>query len=241
MALASVAAEAKLAGIPKAFRNQQPTVTKKSAKPFNYAKAAKQFGLLLSVAVSFAFLSVMHSYHEALRKQEQLTKLFNNPNARVAAGAKGKNVLKELQTSKKQAAKKVKAVKQAPKKVTKVDKTQETLSQILKLLEEQNKAKVAQQAQQVVEPPTYQPPVLTTAPAATNNQTFSYQLYDQANVYPTMPRPEIYTAPQPQPLLIPQQPAPAVQVKKETKSSPTLEEIIGLLKKTQAAQIDLES
>lgn len=245
IALASVAAQAKVASVPEAFREEVKYAkmyqSNKTTKPFNYTKAVKQTSVLMAVALSLAFYTVLHRYHAALKKQEQLTKLFNNPNARVAAGSKGKAVLKKLENAKKAAAAKKTVKKAAPKKAApkKVNESEETLSKILKLLEEQNKAK-AQQT--VVSPPVYQPPVIETAAPANNNQTFSYQLYDQATVYPTMAKPEMYVAPQPQPLLIPQQVAPVAQPKKEVKkASPTLEEIITLLKKTQAAQVDLES
>lgn len=228
IALSNVAAEA------KAVKNQ-PSKVVKTAKPFNYSKAAKESLLLLAIAGSIAFYSVMHSYHDALKKQEQLTMLFNNPNARVAAGSKGKDVLKKLKSAKKPV-----------KKVSKVEKTEETLTKILNLLEEQNKAKAAEKAQQIVEPPAYQAPLLETAAPVANSNQISYTLYDQATIYPTVTRPDLYIAPQPQPLLVPVQPAPVVveqpkpKVEKDN-SSATLEQIISMLKKTQAAQVDLES
>lgn len=130
----------------------------------------------MTIALTFAFYSVMHSYHDALKKQEQLTKLFNNPKARVAAGPQGKAVLKELEETKKAhtaATKKAtkKTVKKAAPAPKKVNQTEETLSKILKLLEEQNKVKVSKQEQQTaVATPVYQPPVLeTVAPVINNN------------------------------------------------------------------------
>lgn len=136
-------------------------------------------------------------------------------------------------------------MKAAPKtkKVVKKTANEETLEKILNLLQEQQKVKAEKAAQQIVEPPSYQPPVLETA-AAASNQTFSYTLYDQATTFPTVTKPEIYINPQPQPLLIPQQPVPVVveQPKKTTKAA-SVDQIIGLLKKAQAAQIvdDLEA
>ena len=133
--------------------------------------------------------------------------------------------------------------KERCKKVVKKSANEETLEKILKLLEQQQKVKAEKAAEQIIQPPAYQPPVLETAPATTN-QTFSYTLYDQATAYPAVTKPEIYINPQPQPLLIPQQPAPVVveQPKKTTKAA-TVDQIIGLLKKAQAAQIvdDIEA
>mmetsp|Transcript_103049 Transcript_103049/g.142583 ORF Transcript_103049/g.142583 Transcript_103049/m.142583 type:complete len:464 (+) Transcript_103049:345-1736(+) len=236
-ALASVKAQAKLAGVPKAFREEVAQKNNKVAKkPFNFMRAAKIGAAIFFTGLAFAYQAAMKSYHEALHKQEQLTKLFNNPNARVAAGAQGKAILKKISEKKAAATKKAKATKKvvkAPKtkKVVKKSANEETLEKILKLLEEQQRVKAEKASQQIVEPPAYQPPVLEAAPVV-NNQTFSYTLYDQATTFPTVSKPEIYINPQPQPLLIPQQPAPVVveQPKKNTKSA-TVDQIIGLLKK----------
>lgn len=44
----------------------------------------------------------MKSYHIAMQKQEQLVTIFNNPNSRVAAGEKGKEVLDQMKDQKKE-------------------------------------------------------------------------------------------------------------------------------------------
>ena len=50
------------------------------------------------------FYVTLKTYHAHLEKQDQLTALLNNPNARVASGKKGKTVLKKLQAKKLQLA-----------------------------------------------------------------------------------------------------------------------------------------
>lgn len=145
-ALSSVAAEA------KAFRKESTRQTTKTTnKPFNYMRAAKISAAIVAAGLCFAFQSVLKSYHAALKKQEQLTRLFNNPNARVAAGDQGKSILKKLSDAKKNVKKTPKkAVKASPKKVVKKSANEETLEKILKLLEEQKRVKTDMEAQQIV-------------------------------------------------------------------------------------------
>lgn len=137
-ALASLAksTKSKIGDVPNAFKKEFTKKANVSHKPFNFVRAAKVGASIFGVALCLAFHSVMKSYHAALKKQEQLTKLFNNPNARVAAGAQGKAVLKKIAETKKQAKKapKKKVVKAAPKKVVKKSESEETLEKILKLL-----------------------------------------------------------------------------------------------------------
>lgn len=78
-------------------------------------------------------MGLMKQYHQALRKQEQLTKLFNNPNARVAAGEQGKSIMKKLEAPQEKKVQKAKKA-QKPKKVSNTN--EETLAKILKLLED---------------------------------------------------------------------------------------------------------
>lgn len=100
-ALAHVASMAKTASIPSAFRKEVALKnTQYVKKPFNYMRAAKIGGFVFLTGLALAYQSVIKSYHEAVHKQEQLTKLFNNPNARVASGSEGKAILKKLSAKK---------------------------------------------------------------------------------------------------------------------------------------------
>lgn len=56
----------------------------------------KALGVILIATVSLSFFVTMKSYHAALEKQEQLTELCNNPNARVTSGQEGKELLEKL-------------------------------------------------------------------------------------------------------------------------------------------------
>jgi hypothetical protein len=55
------------------------------------------FVVFMAMAViTVAYVMVFKSYHAALEKQDSLTELFKNPNARVASGKKGKKLTKKL-------------------------------------------------------------------------------------------------------------------------------------------------
>lgn len=145
-ALASVAAQSKKTKETRSLKaglrqNKAKNVTidiSKSSekKQFNYGRAAKLAAFIFAAGASFSLMGLMKQYHQALRKQEQLTKLFNNPNARVAAGEQGKTIMKKLQAPKE---KKVQKPKKVQKKVSNTN--EDTLAKILKLLEDQQKSK----------------------------------------------------------------------------------------------------
>lgn len=63
-----------------------------------------------TVACGVFYLVTFKTYHSAVDKLDKITAIFNNPNARVAAGTQGKRVLKKLGVMKEAAA------KPAPKK-----------------------------------------------------------------------------------------------------------------------------
>jgi hypothetical protein len=70
--------------------------------------------------ISIAYYVTFKTYHTSLAKMESLKKLLTNPNARVAAGAQGKSILKRLNADKK--------VKETPKKIVKSVKADETVT-----------------------------------------------------------------------------------------------------------------
>ena len=59
-------------------------------------------GGLLAAGSAFIFLVNFTSYKNALAMHDQLTEVYNNPNARVASGKQGKKVLAALEVHKKQ-------------------------------------------------------------------------------------------------------------------------------------------
>jgi len=59
-------------------------------------EAAGIASFVLIGAISVGYLLAFKSYSASVEKQEKLTALFHNPNARVAAGDQGKSLLKKL-------------------------------------------------------------------------------------------------------------------------------------------------
>lgn len=84
-----------------------------SEKQFNknLRSTAAFVGFMVTLAMCVSFYVTLKTYHAHLQKRDQLMALMKNPNARVAVGKKGKEVVKKL-------AKKSKALKaEKPKKV----------------------------------------------------------------------------------------------------------------------------
>lgn len=82
---------------------------------------------VLTTGISIAYYVTFRTYHTALSKMESLKKLLTNPNARVAAGDKGKSILKRLNADKKKV--------QAPKKIVKSTKGSETVELLKQLID----------------------------------------------------------------------------------------------------------
>lgn len=83
-----------------------------SEKQFNknLKSTAAFVGFMITLAMCVSFYVTLKTYHAHLQKRDQLIALMKNPNARVAVGKKGKEVVKKL-------AKKSKSLKAAePKK-----------------------------------------------------------------------------------------------------------------------------
>jgi hypothetical protein len=53
-------------------------------------------GVALIGALSLSYCVIFKNYHSALEKQESLTALFKNPNARVVSGKKGQKIVKQI-------------------------------------------------------------------------------------------------------------------------------------------------
>jgi len=90
---------------------------KVSEKQFgkNLKSTAAFVGFMITLAMCVSFFVTLKTYHAHLVKRDQLVALMKNPNARVAVGQKGKDVVKKI-------AAKSKALKAsaAPKKVANV-------------------------------------------------------------------------------------------------------------------------
>jgi len=104
-----------------------------SEKQFNknLRSTAAFVGFMVTLATCVAFYVTLKTYHAHLQKREQLVALLKNPNARVASGKKGKEIVKKL-------AEKSKALKGAAKPKKDVKKADD-----LEALIESAKAKKA--------------------------------------------------------------------------------------------------
>jgi len=113
---------------------------------------------VLTTGISIAYYVTFRTYHTALSKMESLKKLLSNPNARVAAGAKGKSILKRLNADKKKA--------EAPKKIVKSTKTDETVNLLKQLID-------ARQTEKAYEAPLLEQeaPKKLAAPKTPNDHT----------------------------------------------------------------------
>ena len=74
-------------------------------------------GFMITLASCVAFYVTLKTYHAHLQKRDQLIALLKNPNARVAVGKKGKEVVKKLAEK----SKSLKAAAEPKKKVAKAD------------------------------------------------------------------------------------------------------------------------
>ena len=69
-------------------------------------------GFIGTLAICMAFFITLKTYHTHLEKKDQLVALLKNPNARVAHGEQGKEIVKKIIKKKKEIEK-----KEAPKKI----------------------------------------------------------------------------------------------------------------------------
>jgi hydroxypyruvate isomerase len=82
---------------------------------------------LLTTGLSVAFYVTFKSYHSALTKLNSLKKLLASPNARVAHGETGKNILKRLRAEQHKT--------ETPALITKATKSNETVDLLKQLIE----------------------------------------------------------------------------------------------------------
>jgi hypothetical protein len=86
----------------------------KSEPRVGSSKESGQFMLFMVMAViTVVYVMVFKSYHAALEKQDSLTELFKNPNARVASGKQGKKLTKKLKALEEPEKKKASKVKKS--------------------------------------------------------------------------------------------------------------------------------
>lgn len=102
-------------------------------------------------------------YHASLVRLDSLTKILNNPNARVATKEQGKEVMKKLQSTK--------TPETADLELNKAEKIQSTLEKVQALLEAAKDKQAVEMAPVIKEPTAgfYKPPVLQAAHAPTTN------------------------------------------------------------------------
>lgn len=117
----------------------------------NLRSTGRFVAFIVTGSLCIAFFIHFRTYHASLEKLDQLTALFNNPNARVASGDQGKRILKKLGVG-------TEAEKQEDKQL----QLNETLEKVAELLKNGPK----------VEPPT---PKLSQIVEETN-QISSYQV-----------------------------------------------------------------
>lgn len=146
--------------------------------------------LLATVGSCVYFFVSIKMYHASLVRLDSLTKILNNPNARVATKEQGKEVMKKLQSTKAPA-----TTETADLEATKAEKIQSTLEKVQALLEAAKDKQAVELTPVVKEPsaPTagfYKPPVLQAAhtPAPTANYQLDYN-YSTPLLANPMPQP----------------------------------------------------
>jgi hypothetical protein len=66
----------------------------------NLKSTAAFVGFMITIAMCVSFYVTLKTYHAHLIKRDQLVALLKNPNARVAVGKQGKDIVKKLVTKK---------------------------------------------------------------------------------------------------------------------------------------------
>lgn len=98
----------------------------------NQAEVAQYFTLVVVLSVAVGYYVTFKSYHSAVQKQEQLSKLLSNQNARVASGDQGAELMAKINE--------LNATK-AVQKVQASDPLSEQLAQVENLIQAKNQAK----------------------------------------------------------------------------------------------------
>jgi len=81
------------------YRNggSRPSTLSPQAKAKNLKETGALIAFMALGGLSIAYFVTFRGYHASLVKFDSLTALLKNPNARVAAGKKGKKLMKKLQ------------------------------------------------------------------------------------------------------------------------------------------------
>lgn len=113
--------------LPAFQKGARRTFPKNSGQDFNkQLKSVSAFMLFAVVSgLSMAYFVTFKTYHAQLQKMDSLKALLNNPNARVAAGQTGKDLMAKIEAHK--------AKSQAPKKILQSSQADETV-ELLKTL-----------------------------------------------------------------------------------------------------------
>lgn len=83
----------------------------------NMKETGKFVAFMATIALCVAYYVTMKTYHAQLAKADQMQALLKNPNARVAAGAKGKEIAKKIRSKKEESMKEESVKKEVkPKK-----------------------------------------------------------------------------------------------------------------------------
>lgn len=143
-------------------------VSQTASKVMKSSRSQKQFKevsafllFILTTGISIAYYVTFKTYHTAVAKMDSLKKLLKNPNARVAAGNKGKEILNRIKAEKKTI--------EAPKKIVQSTKSSETVTLLKELI-------TARQTQQQYDTPLLeleQPKPKLAAPAPKKDDTLS--------------------------------------------------------------------
>lgn len=164
------------------MRNQEQTQTRKmgffsmfaspkmaSPKELeeNMAATGRFLGFIATLALCAASFITMKTYHAHLEKQDELVTLLNNPNARVAAGKKGKQLSKKI------------AIKSELTKIDEETPVEDKISDLLAKAKVAKAKKIIEEAQSERLLNGYEAPKLLAA-AHPAPQSVHYQLIEPA-------------------------------------------------------------
>lgn len=192
------------------FKSSQKLTAAQRAR--NQKDVTEYFTLVLVVSVAVGYYVTFKSYHSAVQKQEQLSKLLVNENARVASGDQGAELMAKINEL--HATKAVKEVKAS-------DPLTEQLAQVealinAKKLSASKKTEVkpvVEQAQELSSIAAYAPPVPMAPTAYKIDLEQAIPQVQQPTVYApfvSAPYPTLISAPTPTVIAPPlvQQPTP---------------------------------
>ena len=101
----------------------------------NIASTGRFMAFLATVAICIASFITVKTYHAHLEKQDELLALLKNPNARVAAGKKGKQIAKKM------------ALKAEAAKLDEETPVEDKISELIKAAKQAKAKKAIEEAQ----------------------------------------------------------------------------------------------